>query len=134
MSAFGWLNSALRSRQDVATIVRQVQIRQFYSWDEEKQAAKRTRIRYRDIKAQHKSDKPKAVSDNSNSVAPGDGELEGCFQTDYSDTGDSWLDEPLDEHTETDSTTVAIEFLVDLDAPEIDDCLSDELPAGLKVK
>jgi hypothetical protein len=34
VSTFSWLNSALRNRQDVATVVRQTQIRQYYGWDE----------------------------------------------------------------------------------------------------
>ncbi|KAG9110107.1 hypothetical protein FRC07_008235 [Ceratobasidium sp. 392] len=134
VSAFGWLNSALRSRQDVATIVRQTQIRQFYAWDKEKHEAKRTRIRYRDIKYHRRSEKAKLTSSNSSSSEHNTEPSDNSFQAEYSETGDTWLDESDDDVPGVDFRPLEVNNLIDLDAPEVEDCLADKAPAELKNK
>ncbi|KAG8700103.1 hypothetical protein FRC09_006175, partial [Ceratobasidium sp. 395] len=132
VSTFGWLNSALRSRQDVPTVVRQTQIRQFYAWDEAKHAAKQTRICYRDLKSVRSSEKTKSTLSNSGSTQDNSKPYEDSFQTEYSENGDAWLDEPDPDGPKVNLTLIEASSLVDLDAPEVEDCLSNKAPAGLK--
>ncbi|KAG9119395.1 hypothetical protein FRC07_005596, partial [Ceratobasidium sp. 392] len=57
---------------------------------------------------------------------------EDNFQTEYSEHGDAWLDEPDPDGPKVNAKLIEASSLVDLDAPEVEDCLSDEAPAGLK--
>ncbi|KAG9104862.1 hypothetical protein FRC07_009690, partial [Ceratobasidium sp. 392] len=58
--------------------------------------------------------------------------FEDNFQTEYSEHGDAWLDEPDPDGPKVNAKLIEASSLVDLDAPEVEDCLSDEAPAGLK--
>ncbi|KAF8600206.1 hypothetical protein BDV93DRAFT_559689 [Ceratobasidium sp. AG-I] len=131
VSTFTWLNSALRNHQDVATVVRQTQIRQFYGWDEEKHAKIPSRIRYHEI---HKQGISKA-SKRDQVVPTVESGGEEFDDDEFGDGADSWLDEPAEPLTATEVLSEMIAGdLVDLDAPELEDCLSNTMPARLVEK
>ncbi|KAG9107682.1 hypothetical protein FRC07_008591 [Ceratobasidium sp. 392] len=132
VSTFGWLNSVLRSRQDVPTVVRQTQIRQFYAWDKSKHAAKQTQICYRDLQSICSSEKTKSALSNSGSPQDDSKSYKDNFQTKYSEHGNAWLDEPDLDGPKVNAKLIEASSLVNLDAPEVEDCLSNEAPAGLK--
>ncbi|QRV72090.1 hypothetical protein RhiJN_00104 [Ceratobasidium sp. AG-Ba] len=134
VSTFGWLNSALRSRQDVATIVRQTQIRQFYAWDEDKHQVKRSQIRYRDFKNTRSSEVPESTPSVADNAMSDVSLSDRHFSTDYAKNVDEWLDEHESNAPEANPRLIELGCLVDLNAPEIDDCLADEAPASLKDK
>ncbi|KAG8715502.1 hypothetical protein FRC09_016565 [Ceratobasidium sp. 395] len=76
----------------------------------------------------------KAKSTLSSSGGPHDNSksYEDSFRTEYSEHGDAWLDEPNPDGPKVDARLIETSSLVDFDAPEVEDCLSDEAPAGLK--
>ncbi|GAB1523767.1 hypothetical protein RhiTH_006917 [Rhizoctonia solani] len=125
VSTFTWLNSGLRNGQDVATIVRQTQIRQFYGW-KEANAKGPTRVRFRDLK--------QASGASSKQV---DGLLaqEASAENDpdeYPENADTWLDEIEREEASPLGDIFELADLVNLDSPEIEDSLSDKVPESLR--
>ncbi|QRV73666.1 hypothetical protein RhiJN_01680 [Ceratobasidium sp. AG-Ba] len=119
-------------RQDVATIVRQTQIRQFYAWDEDKHQVKRSRIRYRDLKNTRSYETLESTPDGADNAKSDVGLSDRHLSADYAENGDEWLDEPESDAPEANSRLIELGCLVDLNAPEIDDCFADEAPASLK--
>ncbi|QRW15693.1 hypothetical protein RhiXN_03694 [Rhizoctonia solani] len=125
VSTFTWLNSGLRNGQDVATIVRQTQIRQFYGW-KEANAKGPTRVRFRDLKQ---------ASGASSKQVDGLPAQEASAENDpdeYPENADTWLDEIEREEASPLGDIFELADLVNLDSPEIEDSLSDKVPESLR--
>ncbi|KIM56279.1 hypothetical protein SCLCIDRAFT_29720 [Scleroderma citrinum Foug A] len=131
-STMSWLNSALRNAQKSATLINQVQVRQWalMNPDHYKEPPTRVTVKFRDLNPTlldaeiNDNNKRKApVSDNSDDIDPGEKEME---------LDESWLDEGSSnvEHDELfqrcDERVLAGSEVADLGSYRLLDLLSDK--------
>ncbi|KAG2144097.1 uncharacterized protein EDB93DRAFT_543805 [Suillus bovinus] len=131
MSVFTRMNSALRNRQNVSTLVNMTQIRQWYMYDSTSKHPERPSINFYDLDAQLFGSGPKVGKqhhDTRNSLlstesAGGDEEIED-------DESSSWLDNAEESFTACNDADFNVESEIDLSAERLLAVLAEVSPGG----
>ncbi|KAG2147419.1 uncharacterized protein EDB93DRAFT_413402 [Suillus bovinus] len=131
MSVFTRMNSALRNRQNVSTLVNMTQIRQWYMYDSTSKHPERPSINFYGLDAQLFGSGPKVGKqhhDTRNSLlstesAGGDEEIED-------DESSSWLDNAEESFTACNDADFNVESEIDLSAERLLAVLAEVSPGG----
>ncbi|KAG2142162.1 hypothetical protein BD769DRAFT_1772670 [Suillus cothurnatus] len=131
MSVFTRMNSALRNRQNVSTLVNMTQIRQWYMYDSASKHPERPTINFYDLDAQLFGSGAKVGKrhhDTRNSLlstesAGGDEEIED-------DESSSWLDNAEESSTTRNDADFDVESEIDMSAEGLLAVLAEASPGG----
>ncbi|TFY58563.1 hypothetical protein EVJ58_g6337 [Rhodofomes roseus] len=113
-SAFTWLNTSLRNRMKVATLVRHVQLQQYFrtQYKTDKSPIRRPTVKFRDLntlihKKPSRGAGPRSATAGKRKEMASDGSADDEVSSDSeSDGGEGGMDDSSDDELETDSETI----------------------------